>query len=96
MHLIRVELHRAHNYDALHAALARRNIIRTITGGNGVIYALDTGTYHFCGDIEADAVRELAAAACRECGHGDAAIVVAAATRISWTNLNVVAAKIGA
>ena len=62
-HLIRIELHRAHNYDTLHVALARRGIIRTITGGDGTRYQLDTGTYYYSGNVTSSSVLELAKAA---------------------------------
>jgi len=90
-YMIRIELHHTANYDSLYTALARRKIVKTISGSDGHTYELPTGTYYYFGNSTAESVRTAAIAAATEAGHPNAAVMVSEGSKIVWQGLAKVA-----
>jgi hypothetical protein len=84
----RVELHSASysDYEALHAAMARRGFSRYITADDGKTYQLPTAEYDKSGNFTAQQVLEAAKAGAAETGKSYAVLVTEAAIR-TWVGL---------
>jgi len=85
-YLIRVELHDEHDYAAFHAAMAKRGFTRTITGDDGAVYDLPTGSYYARTARGHEDVRTVVESAVAEMRR-EAEIVVARTAGIVWSGL---------
>jgi hypothetical protein len=68
--ITRVELHNAsyQHYETLHAAMLAAKFRKTIKGDDGNVYQLPTAEYSSFGELSAEEVRNLAAAAATKTG----------------------------
>ena len=88
---IRVELHNATraDYATLEANLAAKNITDVIVSGDGKRYVLPPAEYQCFGDLSAEQVRDIVAAATTSIGRRFAVLVTQGDSR-AWQGLDLV------
>ncbi|CRM38469.1 MULTISPECIES: type V toxin-antitoxin system endoribonuclease antitoxin GhoS [Pseudomonas] len=84
---VRVELHGADesDYETLYEHMKAKGFTKTITGGDGKVYALPPAEYNLVKEITRDKVRDLAVTAAKATKKS-AGVLVTEGTR-SWSGL---------